>query len=52
VITATMLGCTLAGAVLGFYLLTADRSATRRIAGGAVAGAGVGLLITAPKMFG
>jgi hypothetical protein len=52
VITAVLLGCTLAGAVLGFYLLTGDWSAARRIAGGAVAGAGVGLLITAPKMLG
>jgi hypothetical protein len=52
VITATLLACTLAGAVLGFYLLTGDWSAARRIVAGAVAGAGVGLLMTATKMLG
>jgi hypothetical protein len=51
VITAVMLGCTVIGAVLGYVLLTEDWSAARRIAGGAVGGAGVGLLITATKMF-
>jgi hypothetical protein len=52
VITGTLLGCTLLGAVLGVYLLTEDWSLARRIAGGAVAGAGCGLLITATKMLG
>jgi hypothetical protein len=52
VITATFVACTLAGAVLGFQLLTREWSAARRIAGGALAGAGVGLLITAPKLYG
>ena len=50
VIAGTLIGCTLLGAVLGFYLLTGDWSVTRRIAGGCVAGAGVGLLLTATKM--
>ena len=50
-ITGMMLGCTLVGAVLGFALLADDWSAGRRILGGAVAGAGAGLLITATKMF-
>jgi len=52
IITATMLGCTLAGAVLGFYLLTDDWSVARRLAAGAIAGAGTGLLMTATKMIG
>jgi len=52
IITATMLGCTLAGAVLGFYLLTDDWSIARRLAAGAIAGAGTGLLMTATKMIG
>jgi hypothetical protein len=52
VITTTLVACTLLGAVLGFYLLTGDWSAARRIAAGAIAGAGVGLLMTATKMLG
>jgi len=52
IITATLLGCTLAGAVLGFYLLTEDWSVARRLAAGAIAGAGTGLLMTATKMIG
>ena len=51
-ITATLVGCTIAGAVLGFYLLTGDWSPARRIFSGALAGAGVGLLMTATKMIG
>jgi hypothetical protein len=52
VITATLVGCTIAGAVLGFYLLTGDWSPARRILAGALAGAGTGLLMTATKMIG
>ena len=52
VITATLLGCTVAGAVLGFYLLTDDWSIARRLAAGAIAGAGTGLLMTGTKMIG
>ena len=51
-ITATLLGCTLAGAVLGCYLLTDDWSIARRLAAGAIAGAGTGLLMTGTKMIG
>jgi hypothetical protein len=51
-ISGVLVGCTLAGAVLGFYLLTGEWSAARRIVGGAVAGAGVGLLMTATKLTG
>jgi hypothetical protein len=52
VISATLLGCTALGAALGYYLLTGEWSAARRIAAGAVAGAGTGLLLTATKMLG
>ncbi|UCE87585.1 MAG: hypothetical protein JSU66_07685 [Deltaproteobacteria bacterium] len=52
VITATIAGCTLAGAVLGLQFLTGDWSVARRIAAGGVAGAGTGLLITATRMLG
>ena len=52
VISATLLACTAIGAVLGYYLLTGEWSAARRIAAGAVAGAGTGLLVTATKMLG
>jgi hypothetical protein len=52
VISSVIIGCALAGAVLGFTLLTDEWSALRRIAAGAVAGAGTGFVITATKMFG
>jgi hypothetical protein len=52
VITSTLIGFTLAGAVLGFYLLTDDWSAARRLAAGALAGAGIGLLMTGTKLIG
>lgn len=52
VISATLLVCTVAGAVAGVVFLSGDWSLARRIAAGAVAGAGTGLLITATKMFG
>jgi hypothetical protein len=52
VITATLLGCTVIGAVLGVALLTGEWSVPRRLLAGAVAGAGAGLLVTATKMLG
>jgi len=51
-ITATLLGCTFAGALLGCYLLTDDWSIARRLVAGAIAGAGTGLLMTGTKMIG
>lgn len=51
VIAGTILGCALAGALLGFQLLSDDWSALRRVAAGAVAGAASGFVITATKMF-
>lgn len=51
-IASVLVGCTLIGAVLGLMLLTQEWSVLRRIAGGAVAGAGVGFLVTATRMIG
>jgi len=50
VICATLLVTTALGAVLGAILLTAEWSLARRIAAGAIAGAGTGFLVTATKM--
>lgn len=50
VICATLLAATALGAVLGAFLLTGEWSLARRIAAGAVAGAGTGFLLTATKM--
>jgi hypothetical protein len=52
VITALMIGCTLAGAVLGALYLSEDWSLLRRVAAGGVAGGGIGLLLTGTKLVG
>jgi len=54
IIFAVVAVCIAIGAVLGvtLLLLTGEWSLGRRIAAGAVAGAGVGLLITAPRIIG
>lgn len=52
IITAIMIGCALAGAISGFFLLPEEWLAARRLAAGTFAGAGVGLTITATKMIG
>ena len=52
VIATVLVASTLSGAVLGAYFLTGEWSLARRILGGAVAGAGTGLLITTTKMIG
>jgi hypothetical protein len=52
VITAVMLAFTVAGAVLGPLWLPESLSLWRRALGGAVGGAGVGLLLTAYRMIG
>lgn len=52
VVTAVMAVCILGGALLGPELLTAEWSLLRRVLGGALAGGGVGLLLTATKMLG
>ena len=51
VISATLLATTVLGAALGAWLLTGEWSLARRLAAGAVAGAGTGLLITATKLY-
>ena len=50
VISAVLLSCTLLGALCGAWLLTGEWSLARRLAAGAVAGAGAGFLVTATKM--
>ncbi len=52
IISATIAGCTVLGAVLGLYLLPEDWALARRIAGGALGGAGCGLIVTAPRIIG
>jgi len=51
VISGTLVATTALGAVLGAFYLGADWSLTRRIAAGAVAGAGTGLLLTFTKLY-
>ena len=51
VISATLLGCALLGAAIGYFWLSADWSVARRVVAGAVAGAGVGILVTGTKIF-
>ena len=50
-VCATLVAATALGALLGALLLTGEWSLARRIAAGAAAGAGTGLLLTATKMF-
>ncbi len=53
VISAIMIVCTLAGAWFGYaFLISAAGSPLEAIVGGAVGGAGVGLLITATRLLG
>jgi len=51
VITGVFVACTLAGVLLGPAFLSPEWSLLRRVVAGGVAGAGIGLLITATKMF-
>ena len=52
IILSAILGCTLLGVVIGLIWLPEDWAVVRKIAGGAVAGAGCGLLVTAPRIIG
>ena len=52
IIFGVFISCISIGAVLGVVLLTDEWSLARRIAGGVVGGAGVGILITAPRIIG
>jgi hypothetical protein len=52
IIFRVVIACISIGAVLGVLILTDEWSLARRIAAGAVGGAGVGILITAPRIIG
>jgi hypothetical protein len=52
VIFGVIIACISIGAVLGVLLLADEWSLARRIAAGVVGGAGVGILITAPRIIG
>jgi hypothetical protein len=52
IIFGVVVACISIGAVLGVLVLTDEWSLARRIAAGVVGGAGVGILITAPKIIG
>jgi hypothetical protein len=52
IIAGVLLGCTLVGIGLGYELLSTDWPLWRRLLGGGVGGAGVGLVITASRMIG
>lgn len=52
VIAGTIAACVVAGVVLGLYALPPEWSVLRRLLGGAVGGAGVGLIITASRIIG
>jgi hypothetical protein len=52
IIFGVITSCISIGAVLGVFLLTDEWSLARRIAAGVVGGAGVGILITAPRIIG
>lgn len=51
VITGVFVGGTIAGMLLGPFFLNPEWSLLRRVLAGAVAGAGIGLLMTATKLF-
>ena len=51
VIAATLVATTATGAVVGAWLLTGEWSLARRVAAGAVAGAGTGFLLVATKLY-
>lgn len=52
VIISVFVFCTLAGIAIGLEVLPEEWALARRIIGGAVGGAGVGLICTAPRIVG
>ena len=52
VIVGVLIGCTLTGIAVGVLWLPPEWALLRRALGGALGGAGVGLLITAPRIIG
>lgn len=51
ILSAIFFGCTLLGSVLGALYLPGEWAFARRLAAGAVAGAGAGLLCTFTKLY-
>ncbi len=52
IMAVVMVGFIIGGAVTGYFLLSQDWSAFRRISGGAIGGSGVGFILTASRMIG
>lgn len=52
IIVGVLVGCTFLGVAIGLAVLPGEWSLLRRIAGGAVGGAGCGLIFTAPRIIG
>ncbi len=52
IIFGVVITCISIGTVLGVFILTDEWSLARRIAAGVVGGAGVGILITTPRIIG
>jgi hypothetical protein len=52
IVLLVLIACTLLGAVLGVVYLPGDWHLARRIAGGALAGAGTGMLCTFNRIYG
>jgi hypothetical protein len=52
VITAIIVGATAVGVVIGIFVFPEDWTLARKIAGGALGGAGCGLIVTAPRIVG
>lgn len=51
-ISLTIFVCTLLGVGLGLVFLPEDWTLARKVAGGALSGAGCGLIVTAPRIVG
>jgi hypothetical protein len=51
VVSAVLLVCAIAGVTAGLLCFSAEWALLRRVAGGAVSGAGVGLLISFSKTY-
>ena len=51
-VTGVLVVCLVVGVALGITVLPPEWSIARRVAAGAVSGAGVGLMITAARMIG
>ena len=52
IITGTIVACTIVGAAVGVLFLPEQWALARKVAGGALGGAGCGLIVTAPRILG